>query len=73
MKKQTFTTIVPMVCVVVFLSSKSDAAWNGIGVFGGTGLTAEQVARITAPGTSVKMMSDGYVRLMPTGTLMRIQ
>jgi hypothetical protein len=39
----------------------------------GTGLTAAQVASITAPGTSVKMMSDGYVRLMPKGTLMRIQ
>ncbi len=37
------------------------------------GLTAAQVASITAPNATVKMTSDGYVRLLPKGTLIRIQ
>lgn len=39
----------------------------------GAGLTTEQVASITAPNLTVKMTSDGYIRLLPKGTLIGIQ
>lgn len=39
----------------------------------GAGLTAAQVASITAPNVTVKMTSDGYIRLLPKGTLISIQ
>ena len=39
----------------------------------GAGLTAAQVASITAPNASVRMTAEGYIRLLAKGTLISIQ
>ncbi len=38
----------------------------------GTGLTSAQLASITVPGATVRLMTDGYIRVIPKGILIRI-
>ena len=37
------------------------------------GLTSAQLASVTAPNATVRLMTDGYIRVMPKGTLIRRQ
>jgi hypothetical protein len=39
----------------------------------GTGLTAAQLAAITVPNATVRMADDGYVRILPKGTLFTVR